>query len=30
VCDVDDPVLEEIESDHLAACHHPRNLLEQN
>jgi oligopeptide transport system ATP-binding protein len=30
VCDVDDPVLEEIEVEHLAACHHPRNLVEQN
>ena len=30
VCDVDDPVLEEIEADHVAACHHPRNLVEQS
>jgi oligopeptide transport system ATP-binding protein len=30
VCDVDDPVLEEIETGHIAACHHPRNLVEQN
>ncbi|MGH3637454.1 MAG: ABC transporter ATP-binding protein [Mycobacterium sp.] len=30
VCDVDDPVLEEIETDHVAACHHPRNLVGQN
>jgi oligopeptide transport system ATP-binding protein len=30
VCDVDDPVLEEIETGHVAACHHPRNLVEQS
>ena len=26
VCDVDDPVLTELLPDHVAACHHPRNL----
>jgi oligopeptide transport system ATP-binding protein len=30
VCDVDDPVLEELEANHVAACHHPRNLHGQN
>src|ERR1700712_5492636 len=30
VCDVDDPVLEELEDAHVAACHHPRNLVEQS
>jgi oligopeptide transport system ATP-binding protein len=30
VCDVDDPVLGELLSNHVAACHHPRNLVEQN
>ena len=30
VCDVDDPKLEELEADHVVACHHPRNLVEQN
>jgi oligopeptide transport system ATP-binding protein len=30
VCDVDDPVLEELESAHAVACHHPRNLAEKN
>jgi oligopeptide transport system ATP-binding protein len=29
VCDVDDPVLEELEDSHVVACHHPRNLAEQ-
>ena len=30
VCETDDPPLETMESDHLAACHHPRNLVQQN
>jgi oligopeptide transport system ATP-binding protein len=30
VCEVDDPVLAEMEQHHLAACHHPRNLVQQN
>jgi oligopeptide transport system ATP-binding protein len=30
VCDVDDPELEELADDHVAACHHPRNLVEQS
>jgi oligopeptide transport system ATP-binding protein len=30
VCDVDDPELDELEDDHVVACHHPRNLVEQN
>jgi oligopeptide transport system ATP-binding protein len=29
VCDVNDPVLEELEHSHVVACHHPRNLAEQ-
>ncbi|MCV7420951.1 dipeptide ABC transporter ATP-binding protein [Mycobacterium yunnanensis] len=30
VCTVDDPQLEELEAAHVAACHHPRNLVAQN
>ena len=28
VCTVDDPQLAELEDEHVAACHHPRNLAE--
>ena len=30
VCVTDDPPLETMETGHLAACHHPRNLVPQN
>jgi oligopeptide transport system ATP-binding protein len=30
VCEVDDPKLEIIEGQHVAACHHPRNMAAQN
>jgi len=30
VCTTDDPRLEELEADHVAACHHPRNLVGQS
>jgi len=30
VCTVDDPQLEELEVAHVAACHHPRNLVPQS
>jgi len=30
VCTTDDPRLEELESAHVAACHHPRNLVGQS
>jgi len=30
VCTTDDPRLEELEAAHVAACHHPRNLVGQS
>ena len=30
VCTTDDPRLEELEASHVAACHHPRNLVGQS
>jgi oligopeptide transport system ATP-binding protein len=30
VCNVDDPKLAELEEAHVAACHHPRNLVEHS
>jgi oligopeptide transport system ATP-binding protein len=30
VCTTDDPRLEELEASHVAACHHPRNLVWQS
>jgi hypothetical protein len=29
VCKTDDPELRELATAHVAACHHPRNLVEQ-